>query len=366
MNRTTNKQSLFYNFLISPHYRILRHTCLIIALIFVTVNYVSPYAEYNIFEPNIIAIFLSGVLALYLIVAYFTIYFLIPRFLLKKKYLSFIFFLSLIVLLMLAILYYGEIAFCHVLNIPPYTTYRFDEKLLLSLDVSANFFINLIALTGGSVTILLKNWLTNNQEAAQLEKQQLQNEVENLKEQINPGFMFQTLHHAGTLEKTDPAEASDILMKLSRLLRYQLYDCNHRLVFLLSEVRYIENYLSLEKTYSQQLSYHIDTMGDVQTTLIPPLLLTPFVQFMTGTLKTAKVPGTLDIRFSCTDDDVTFICTLAPRETVQNKMILKIPELERVIKRLRILTRNNYTLEFYGKDSLHIHSMYLKFNTETE
>jgi len=336
------------------------------ALIFVSVNFIAPYAEYNAFEPGVLAVFLSGVLALYLLIAYFTIYFLIPRFLLKNKYLLFISFLSLTVLGMLAIQYFGEIAFCRFLDILPYTIYSLDDKVTLFIDISANFFINLIAFSGGSVTILLRSWLTTNQEAAELEKQHFRNEVEHLKEQINPGFMFQTLHHAGTLEKTDPSRASDILMKLSRLLRYQLYDCNHNLVFFLSEIRYIENYLSLEKTYAPQISYNISTSGEVNTTLIPPLLLIPFVQFMTGILKTGNSPGTLDIRFSCTEEDITFICTLAPRETVQNKMILKIPELERVIKRLRILTRNTYSLEFYGKDSLHIHSMYLKFNTEIE
>lgn len=366
MKPFTIKQSLFFNFLIAPRYRILRHSCLVFALIFVTINYISPYAEQDIFEPHILAFFLLGILASFLLVAYFTIYFLIPRFLLKKKYLSFISFLSLTILVLLTLQYFGEIAFCHFLDIPAYTTYRLDNKLILILDISANFFINLITFTGGSVTILLRSWLTTTQEAAQLEKRHLQNEVEHLKEQINPGFMFQTLHHAGTLEKTNPAQASDILMKLSRLLRYQLYDCNHKLVFFPSEIRYIENYLSLEKTYTPQLSYNITTVDEINTILVPPLLIIPFVQFMTGILKTGNTPGVLDIRFSCVDEDVVFICTLTPRETVQNKMILKIPELERVIKRLRILTHNRYTLEFYGKDSLHIHSMYLKFNTEAE
>ena len=74
------------------------------------------------------------------------------------------------------------------------------------------------------MTLLLKEWMIENQRVSQMEN--VLSEVEQLKEQVSPELLFKTLHHSGELTLTKPEKASKMLMKLSQLLRYQLYDCS--------------------------------------------------------------------------------------------------------------------------------------------
>lgn len=342
----------------------MRHLCILTALMFVTLNFAVPYLEYPVLENGVLLAYLSGVFFLYIFLVYFTIYYLIPHYLLQKRYISFICWLSTLIVAMLAFELYGEFAILPVSDGSPYLMLNLDNRPLLALDLIANFFLNLIAFIGVSVTVLLKNWLLNNQKATQLEKDHLSNEVENLKEQINPEFMFQTLHFAGTLEETNPSQASDILMRLSRLLRYQLYDCHHTFVSLLSEIRYLENYLLLEKAYNPRLSFTITTGGRVNTSLIPPLLFIPLIQYMADTFKTSSdVQKTLHIEFYGGDETVKLTCRLTPEDDKTNHIIPHLPGLEKVTQRLNILYRDQYKMLFYGHDLQSVHTVNLQLNT---
>ena len=68
------------------------------------------------------------------------------------------------------------------------------------------------------MTLLLKEWMIENQRVSQMEKAHVLSEVEQLKEQVSPELLFKTLHHSGELTLTKPEKASKMLMKLSQLL----------------------------------------------------------------------------------------------------------------------------------------------------
>ena len=122
------------------------------------------------------------------------------------------------------------------------------------------------------MTVLLKEWMINNRRVSQMEKAHVVSEVERLKEQISPELLFKTLHQSGELTLSEPETASKMLMKLSQLLRYQLYDCNRAKVLLSSEITFLTNYLTLEQTSRPQFYYEFTSEGEVNRMLVPPLL----------------------------------------------------------------------------------------------
>src|SRR5690606_19817355 len=113
-------------------------------------------------------------------------------------------------------------------------------------------------------------------EKKELEKQTMQSELRFLKSQINPHFLFNTLNnlYALTLKKSE--KAPEIVLKLSEMMRYMLYECNEKYVPLSKEVAYMQNYIELEKLRQGKgadMSFEIH--GEIRDQKITPLLLVP-------------------------------------------------------------------------------------------
>src|SRR6187397_2172035 len=104
----------------------------------------------------------------------------------------------------------------------------------------------------------------------------MQSGIKFLKSQINPHFLFNTLNslYALTLKKSDTAP--EIVIKLSEMMRYMLYECNERRVPLQKEVNYIQNYLALEALrQSGQADIQFKVEGQLTDQTIAPLLFIP-------------------------------------------------------------------------------------------
>ena len=126
-------------------------------------------------------------------------------------------------------------------------------------------------------------------QSLQLQKNNLNLELSFLKSQINPHFLFNTLNAIYTKTVDVDEQAADLVLKLSDLMRYSLYESSKETVFLSSEVSYIENYLDLERArFSDKVTikYQLEG-GNPADYLIAPLLLVSFVEnaFKHGTAK---------------------------------------------------------------------------------
>jgi LytS/YehU family sensor histidine kinase len=131
-----------------------------------------------------------------------------------------------------------------------------------------------------AVTIkLLKYWYANQQAQQVLTQEKLQAELKFLKTQIHPHFLFNTLNnlYALTLKKSD--KAPEMVLKLSELINYMLYECKSDEVPLSKEIKFIRNYVDIEKMrYGDKLDVDIRITGDVGDRKIAPLILLPFVE----------------------------------------------------------------------------------------
>lgn len=125
-------------------------------------------------------------------------------------------------------------------------------------------------------------------QSLQLQKNNLNLELSFLKSQINPHFLFNTLNAIYTKTVDVDEQAADLVLKLSDLMRYSLYESSKESVVLSSEVSYIENYLDLERTrFSDKVTINYRLEGNPAEYLIAPLLLVSFVEnaFKHGTAK---------------------------------------------------------------------------------
>ncbi len=331
------EHSFLYDFLISPRYRISRHVLFILMLAIIAFN-----QTYYIYIENITAvgnyIYLFGfvLFAGYITGVYFTIYVLVPHYLLKKKYTAFIMFLSLLIMIMLAIKLYIEYAAHDYLDIPHSRISYFNYVTFL--DNISFFMTMLICVAGMAMTVFLKNWITEEQHVSQLEKKHIQMEVEQLKDQVNPNFLFNILNKTGVLAKSDPQKASAMILKLSQLLRYQLYDGNRTKVLLSAEIKFLNNYLALEKLYSDHFNYTIVAGSEAGRTFIPPLLLIPFVQQAVQNAAYAnEQPPLIEINIQVVQNEIEFTCICNIDEET---------DFSRIRHRLNLLYTERYTLSY--------------------
>lgn len=205
---------------------------------------------------------------------YFNIYFAIPKFLYQKKYFSF------------ACLFVGGIAITALLRVP-LATYLNRHYFLKDSSIQpgfqkifsesiVNIFIWVLIFVAVKLIvdrILFKRYI----EAVEQEK--TKNELEFLRAQFNPHFLFNSINSIyGNIDKHNSA-AREMLLTFSEMLRYQLYECNTNMIPIEKEINYLKNYVLLQQTRKpENLMICLDICEDVRGVTIAPLLFTAFIE----------------------------------------------------------------------------------------
>lgn len=112
-----------------------------------------------------------------------------------------------------------------------------------------------------------------------VKSEKLQSEMKFLKSQINPHFLFNALNNIYSLTLTGSEQSSDMILKLSDMLRYILYECNESHVPIENEWKYIQNYIEFQKLKSKdELNIRVEFNNESPGALIVPMILIPFVE----------------------------------------------------------------------------------------
>ncbi|WP_422081322.1 sensor histidine kinase [Ulvibacterium sp.] len=216
---------------------------------------------------------------------YVTLYFILPQFVLKKKY--GLAFLQFGILLIVGIFFLRLLVWATV-----YPIYFPDVDTKLIPDNLAKLISPLLDLIiVSSMVVVVK--LVRDREKQQLDhvnriKSNIQNELQLLKSQLHPHFLFNTLNglYAQILE--NPEIAADMVVKLSDILRFILYEAKETWVDVEEDLECLGNYMALEQMrYGDKLDLSHTILGTTANKKIPPLLLLPFVEnsFKHGTSK---------------------------------------------------------------------------------
>lgn len=201
---------------------------------------------------------------------YITIYGLLPFYLKKRKLLTTVFLIGLV--LFSATL--GERVFLRIINNLPVNYESIFGVTFLYLFLETNFMVGIAF----SIKII-KKWLEQQEEKHEMEKQNLKSELNFLKVQLNPHFLFNTMNNLYSLSLEKSSKTSEGIAKTAELLRSVLYECNDSEIPLEKEVNLLENYIELEKMrYGNRLQVNFNVKGPVNDYKIAPMLLFTFVE----------------------------------------------------------------------------------------
>ena len=209
---------------------------------------------------------------------YAVIYFFLPNYLLKKKYLHLLAGMFLLCTLIIPLGY-----FLYSLVYPSVNrlfSFHAEEanKNILWTSISAGLIGSTkVTLVAVAITIL-KRWWLKQKEKEQLEREKINAELQLLKAQIHPAFLFNTLENIIMHAQTASSIAPEMLIKLSDLLSYMLYECDVAAVSLEKEITMLREFIALEKIrQGERLELTFQVNGDLNGQLISPLILLPFI-----------------------------------------------------------------------------------------
>ena len=176
-----------------------------------------------------------------------------------------------------------------------------------------------------------------------LEKENLEQQLEYLKYQINPHFFMNTLNNIHALVDIDAEKAKSTILELSKMMRFILYEGDKQGVPLTREFDFIRNYITLmELRYTDKVQIRVNLPQQAPDRLIPPLMLITFIENAFKHGISYQHPSFIDIMVDIQDDKLHFTCSNSKAEKPNQEK--GGVGLTNVRKRLKLLYDNNYTL----------------------
>ncbi len=228
----------------------------------------------------------------------------------------------------------------NVTNMPPMSRNYIFILILVYLIVGLVSFVSL--LNNNFKTISKNKELQNKILETQL---QIKNqELQYLKKQIHPHFLFNTLNTIYGFALKQSKDTPEIILKLSNLLDYILYQVNKPKVSLKEEVLHIKEYIELEKIrFQDTLNVNFTSKNISEEIQIAPMLLIPFVEnaFKHGSLIEGYLTVDIDVNLNENQLEFSIKNTVISSEIEENENGIG---LENIKKRLNLLYKNNYVL----------------------
>lgn len=204
----------------------------------------------------------------------------------------------------------------------------------------------------GWLARVTENLVINTFKKEQLEKQAVEAELHNLKSQINPHFLFNTLNNIHTLVYKQAPAAPDAVMQLASLMRYMIYESNAPTVPLSGEMNYLQDYMALQQLrYKKSPVVDLKIKGDTASCHIAPLL---FIHLLENSYKHSTAllePGDIKVEVEVIDNNLHFSVQNPVNETAGNAFAEAGGiGLRNVRKRLALLYPEQHILEITCKD----------------
>ena len=208
-----------------------------------------------------------------LFIFYINYFFLIDKFLFKGKTYQFIFYNILFVVAMLFLMHYGN-ELIRTLSNQPMRRHGRRMKVSPWLFIIRNA-TTLVTMVGLSVALKMTfQWFIAENEMKELEKAKTEAELQNLKNQISPHFLLNTLNNIYALIAFNPEKAQQAVLDLSKLLRHILYDNEKTYVPLHQEIDFINNYIDLMRL---RLSDNVDLSTNIEADLKSKTPIAPLI-----------------------------------------------------------------------------------------
>ena len=355
-----------------PRYRWQRH---VVFWAFWTLFQASLYA--SIFVPDITVYlqrwpitFIESLLYLpcHIFLSYTLMYFVIPRYVVTTRYVTAILWCALLSLLTGVM----AAAISQYIIIPVREALGADAVMRRGPGLQQRAFAQavLAGLRGGltvaglaSAIKLMKHWYTEGQRNMQLQKENAESQLQLLKAQVHPHFLFNTLNNIYSYTQGRAPVAGQLVMGLADMLRYMLYECRRPLVPLSKELGMVEGYLELERIrYGNKLEMHISLPQHANQWGIAPLLLLPFVEncFKHGTSSMLEQPWiSMDVRLQ---KNALMLKLMNSKAPVQHRSEAHGIGISNVRRRLELLYPQKHELEIREEEDVFIVDLSLELD----
>lgn len=218
-------------------------------------------------------------LLIHLCACYTFLYVVLPRFLLKRNYIKLAGGIVVIGVSLVATGYLIQSMIFPMLEIVYHVPPDPEKNVLRWNNINSGLLSAPKVIAVATIIKLLKRWWLKQKEKERLEKEIIETELELLKAQIHPEFLFNSLNNIYSFAMTASPRAPEMLLKLSDILSYMLYECTDALVPLEKEIKMLKDYMSLEKTrYGDGLEMNLQVKGETCHYMIAPLLLLRFLE----------------------------------------------------------------------------------------
>lgn len=295
---------------------------------------------------------------------YGVLYFVLPKFILRKKYVLGLFWI-------IVLWFAGGIINLYFLGelLPPILAFLLPSQYqpLAPRSEGVSFFMAVIATNKGAFTIATsalmlkfgKHWYHKEHRNLQLQKENTESQLRLLTAQVHPHFLFNTLNNIYSQTQLESPKGSKMIMGLSDILRYILFEGQKPMVPLKKELQLIHEYVNLEKIrYGNKLEINISTPTSTNNLYIAPLLLLPFVEncFKHGTSKVLENPW---IDLSITLKDTTLFMKIMNGKGTSKEHEHKSSGIgiNNVRQRLNLLYNGKYDLKIIDDKDVFIVEM---------
>lgn len=285
----------------------------------------------------------------------YCLFHLVPKFIIRKQN---IYLFSLYLgLSILANLIFNFLLQNFIVNDSVTDFYTCLESQAYSIQLSAIFIILAIGFK------IFKINLTNIQQISKLEKEKVVSELDFLKTQINPHFLFNILNNIYIQTRIDANKSSEMILKLSDLLRYQLYECSQDKVMLKSEVDYLQNYVALQQMRIAKIEIKFEQKGSFKGLMIYPFMFITFIEngFKHG-VSSKGVDNFIHVFVEIVEKKVIFTMKNSIIDTKSHVVKKGGIGLVNIKRRLELLYKESYTLEIDNRENYYY--VELKINLE--
>ncbi|WP_340112698.1 sensor histidine kinase [Maribellus mangrovi] len=231
--------------------------------------------------------------------------------------------------------------------------------------ISALINVIIILLFGllGGLAYFFTDWFKKNKLKTELERKNHESTLALLRSQINPHFLFNTLHNINTLIHDDQDKATESLVMLADIMRYMLKEAKFDLVELQKEIEHLESYLALEKLRLKNEKFlNYSFRGDCKGIKVAPMLMIPFVENAFKHSVDSNIENGIVIELAIENGTLKFCCINQFYNLESDKDKGHGIGLETVRKRLDLIYPNKHNLTVDSRNQIFAVNLELELN----
>ena len=351
---------LYNEFIFSPRYRVWRHIAYWSFQITVWSIFWIVMGAPTSFERNLFDMLLW--IPVFILFSYPLVYGAIPHLLLKGKVVQFF----LLILAWGGLGVYINSGFITYLYAPLQEAMGFDF-IPIKMWQPHTYLCMTTSAASPMIIKFFKLWTLKQRDWMRAQQEKITAELQLLKAQVHPHFLFNTLNNIYSFSLDNSPKTPGMIVKLSSLLSYMLYDCKAEQVQLEKEIENMQNYIDLEKErYGNKIEISWSVEGNIKNKFISPLLMLPFLEnaFKHGVSEQLEKPW-LSVDISVKSDSLRCKIANSKNEFITHHTNGNGIGIANVKKRLALMYPNNHELKMHDEGIFFVVSLLVKLTGYT-